>query len=105
MQGLAGSSELAQRYPAVAAAISGGIDNSMQAFAETYACLLYTSQCKSAAGGVGGEEAGRLHQQIQRQDRWRDGSAGRDEGFQLLSLIHISTKAAERAMNINDPNK
>lgn len=37
VQGLAGSSELAQRYPAVAAAISGGIDNSVQAFAETYA--------------------------------------------------------------------
>ena len=37
LQGLAGSSELAKRYPAVAAAISGGIDNSMQAFAETYA--------------------------------------------------------------------
>ena len=37
VQGLAGSSELAQRYRAVAAAISGGIDNSMQAFAETYA--------------------------------------------------------------------
>ena len=37
VQGLAGSSELAERYPAVAAAISGGIDNSMQAFAETYA--------------------------------------------------------------------
>ena len=37
VQGLAGSSELAQRYPAVAAAISGGIDNSMQAFVETYA--------------------------------------------------------------------
>ena len=37
VQGLADSSELAQRYPAVAAAISGGIDNSMQAFAETYA--------------------------------------------------------------------
>ena len=36
-QGLASSSELAQRYPTVAAAISGGIDNSMQAFAETYA--------------------------------------------------------------------
>ena len=37
VRGLAGSSELAQRYPAVAAAISGGIDNSMQTFAETYA--------------------------------------------------------------------
>ena len=37
VQGLAGSSELAKRYPAVAAAIAGGIDNSMQAFAETYA--------------------------------------------------------------------
>ena len=37
VQGLAESSELAKRYPAVAAAISGGIDNSMQAFAETYA--------------------------------------------------------------------
>ena len=37
VQGLAGSSELKKRYPAVAAAISGGIDNSMQAFAETYA--------------------------------------------------------------------
>ena len=37
VQGLAGSSELAKRYPAVAAAISGGIDNSVQAFAETYA--------------------------------------------------------------------
>ena len=37
VQGLAGSSELAKRYPAVAAAISGGSDNSMQAFAETYA--------------------------------------------------------------------
>ena len=37
VQGMAGSSELAKRYPAVAAAISGGIDNSMQAFAETYA--------------------------------------------------------------------
>ena len=37
VQGLAGSSELAKSYPAVAAAISGGIDNSMQAFAETYA--------------------------------------------------------------------
>lgn len=37
VQGLAGSLELAKRYPAVAAAISGGIDNSMQAFAETYA--------------------------------------------------------------------
>ena len=37
VRGLAGSSELAKRYPAVAAAISGGLDNSMQAFAETYA--------------------------------------------------------------------
>ena len=37
VQGLAGNAELAKRYPAVAAAISGGIDNSMQAFAETYA--------------------------------------------------------------------
>ena len=32
---------------------------------------------------MGGEEAGRLHQPVQGQDRRRDGQAGRDEGFQL----------------------
>lgn len=53
VQGLAGSSELAQRYPAVAAAISGGIDNSMQAFAETYADMGHR---RCAGGQRGGEE-------------------------------------------------
>ena len=37
VRGLAGDGALAQNYPAVANAISGGIDNAMQAFVETYA--------------------------------------------------------------------
>lgn len=37
VRGMAGKSDLAQKYPAVANAISGGVDNALQAFAETYA--------------------------------------------------------------------
>ena len=37
VRGLSGDSALAQNYPAVANAISGGMDNAMQAFVETYA--------------------------------------------------------------------
>lgn len=37
VRGLSGSSEFAKAYPVVANAISGGIDNAMQAFVETYA--------------------------------------------------------------------
>ena len=37
VRGLAGDGALAQSYPAVANAISGGMDNAMQAFVETYA--------------------------------------------------------------------
>ena len=37
VRGLAGSAELTQKYPAIANAISGGVDNAMQAFVETYA--------------------------------------------------------------------
>ena len=37
VRGLAGDGTLAQNYPAVANALSGGIDNAMQAFVETYA--------------------------------------------------------------------
>lgn len=37
VRGMAGKSDFAQKYPAVANAISGGVDNALQAFAETYA--------------------------------------------------------------------
>ena len=37
VRGLAGDGALAKNYPAVANAISGGMDNAMQAFVETYA--------------------------------------------------------------------
>ena len=37
VRGLVGSAELTQKYPAIANAISGGVDNAMQAFVETYA--------------------------------------------------------------------
>ena len=37
VRGLAGDSAFAKQYPAAANAISGGIDNAMQAFVETYA--------------------------------------------------------------------
>lgn len=37
VRGLSGSNEFAKAYPVVANAISGGIDNAMQAFVETYA--------------------------------------------------------------------
>ena len=37
VRGMSGNSEFAQAYPAVANAISGGVDNAMQAFVETYA--------------------------------------------------------------------
>ena len=37
VRGLSGSSEFAKAYPVVVNAISGGIDNAMQAFVETYA--------------------------------------------------------------------
>ena len=37
VRGLVGSEELTQKYPAIANAISGGADNAMQAFVETYA--------------------------------------------------------------------
>lgn len=37
VRAVAGSSKLAQKYPAIANAISGGIDNAAQAFVETYA--------------------------------------------------------------------
>ena len=37
VRGLAGDSAFAKKYPAVANAVSGGIDNAMQAFVETYA--------------------------------------------------------------------
>lgn len=43
VQGLAGSSELAQRYPAVAAAISGGIDNSIQVGQNVYEADVLTA--------------------------------------------------------------
>lgn len=93
MQGLAGSSELAKRYPAVAAAISGGIDNSMQAFAETYADMaidaalgdseaaknLFTKDTfltalesglsGGAAGALGGAVGSGLHSMSEAMDR------------------------------------
>lgn len=37
VRSVAADGTLAQRYPAVANAISGGVDNAMQAFVETYA--------------------------------------------------------------------
>lgn len=37
VRGMAGSSEFAQSYPVIANAVTGGIDNAMQAFVETYA--------------------------------------------------------------------
>ena len=37
VRGMAGDSAFAQAYPAIANAVSGGIDNAMQAFVETYA--------------------------------------------------------------------
>ena len=37
VRGMAGSSDFAQSYPAIANAVTGGIDNAMQAFVETYA--------------------------------------------------------------------
>lgn len=37
VRGMAGKSDFAQKYPVVANAISGGVDNALQAFAETYA--------------------------------------------------------------------
>ena len=37
VRGMAGSSEFAQSYPAIANAVTGGIDNAMQAFVESYA--------------------------------------------------------------------
>ena len=52
VRGLAGDGTLAQNYPAVANALSGGIDNAMQAFVETYA-----DQAIDAA--LGDEEAAR----------------------------------------------
>ena len=93
VQGLAGSSELAQRYPAVAAAISGGIDNSMQAFAETYADMaidaalgdseaaknlfskdtfltaLESGLSGGASGALGGAVGSRLHSMSEALDR------------------------------------
>ena len=93
VQGLAGSSELAQRYPAVAAAISGGIDNSMQAFAETYADMaidaalgdseaaknlfskdtfltaLESGLSGGASGALGGAVGKRLHSMSEALDR------------------------------------
>ena len=52
VRGLAGDGTLAQNYPAVANALSGGIDNAMQAFVEIYA-----DQAIDAA--LGDEEAAR----------------------------------------------
>lgn len=93
VQGLAGSSELAKRYPAVAAAISGGIDNSMQAFAETYADMaidaalgdseaaknlfskdtfltaLESGLSGGASGALGGAIGTRLHSMSEALDR------------------------------------
>ena len=37
VRGMAGSSDFAQQYPAIANAVTGGFDNAMQAFVETYA--------------------------------------------------------------------
>ena len=37
VRGMAGDSAFAQQYPAIANAVTGGIDNAMQAFVETYA--------------------------------------------------------------------
>ena len=37
VRGMAGESPFAQQYPAIANAVSGGIDNAMQAFVESYA--------------------------------------------------------------------
>ena len=37
VRGMAGSSDFAQSYPAIANAVTGGIDNAMQAFVESYA--------------------------------------------------------------------
>ena len=37
LRGMAGSSDFAQQYPAIANAVTGGMDNAMQAFVETYA--------------------------------------------------------------------
>ena len=37
VRGMAGSSDFAKQYPAIANAVTGGFDNAMQAFVETYA--------------------------------------------------------------------
>ena len=37
VRGMAGNSEFAKQYPAIANAVTGGFDNAMQAFVETYA--------------------------------------------------------------------
>ena len=37
VRGMAGNSEFAKQYPAIANAVTGGMDNAMQAFVETYA--------------------------------------------------------------------
>ena len=37
VRGMAGKSDFAQKYPAIANAVTGGIDNAMQAFVESYA--------------------------------------------------------------------
>ena len=50
VRGLAGDGALAQNYPALANALSGGIDNAMQAFVETYAD-------KAIDAALGDEEA------------------------------------------------
>lgn len=74
VQGLAGSSELAKRYPAVAAAISGGIDNSMQAFAETYADMAIDA-------ALGDSEAAKnLFSKDRRQWRKQGGTVGAAAG-------------------------
>ena len=79
VQGLAGSSELAQRYPAVAAAISGGIDNSMQA------CVSSVQLCQSRAD-CAAQRAGRAAG----KSAFQRGEEGVFAEEVLLSLIHIS---------------
>ena len=46
VRGMAGKSDFAQKYPAIANAVTGGIDNAMQAFVESY-----TDQAIDAAMG------------------------------------------------------
>ena len=125
VQGLAGSSELAKRYPAVAAAISGGIDNSMQAFAETYADMaidaalgdseaaknLFTKDTfltalesglsGGASGALGGAVGSGLHSMSEALDRATEPAAA------ATAVVNkpAADASADRALAGNEPSQ